>query len=110
MPSSPRTFPHVTKLRFRVIVGDISYVQNHIRFDHFFKGGAEGCYQHGRQIGDEPDPIRKINASAVRSWTARKVGSRVANSMSAESTLAAVIRLKRVDLPASAYPTSAMIG
>jgi len=44
------------------------------------------------------------------SSTARSVGSSVANSMSADRTVAAVSRLKSVDFPAFVYPTSATIG
>ena len=44
------------------------------------------------------------------SANARKVGSSVANGMSASSTFARVSLLNRVDLPALVYPTSATIG
>src|SRR5215813_14308107 len=32
---------HVIRLCFRIVVGDVAHVQDHVRFDHFFKGGAE---------------------------------------------------------------------
>ena len=76
-------------------------MQDDIGLDHLFQRGAEGRDQHGRQVGDEADRVGQDDFERrAAASTARSVGSSVANSMSADKTLACVRRLNSVDLPA----------
>ena len=90
----------VVRLRGEIPVGHVADMEDDVGLDHLLQRGAESRHQRGRQIGDEADGIREADPVAGGSATARKVGSSVANSMSADSTLAAVMRLNSVDLPA----------
>ena len=68
---------------------DVAHVQDHVGLDHLLQRRAEGRDQHGRQVGDEADGVgQDRRARHAAASTARKVGSSVANSMSADSTLA----------------------
>ena len=48
------------------LIGDVAHMQDQIGFDHLFQRGAEGCDQHGRQVGDEPHRVGEHGLGATR--------------------------------------------
>ena len=62
---------------------------------------AERLDELVRQVAHEADGVgERVHAGRRRSWSARTVASRVANSAFSTSTPAPVMRLSRLDLPA----------
>ena len=91
----------VALLRLGVLMRDVADVENDVGLQHFLQRGAKRRNQLRRQIGDEADRVRQHRLAAdAAGFSARKVGSSVANSMSAACTSARVRRLNSVDLPA----------
>lgn len=92
--------PHILRLMLRFRMGNIAHMQDEIRLEHFFEGGAKGGDELGREIGDEADRVREDRPRSGGSSIARMVGSSVAKTMSFARMPEPVRMLKSVDLPA----------
>ena len=88
MPSWRSTFSTSCNCASASLMRNVAHMQDHVGLDHLFERGAESRDQHGRQVGNEADRVGQDACARHAAGRPRaSVGSSVANSMSADSTL-----------------------
>lgn len=99
----PQTFKnrqYVFFLNVAVFVGNVTDMDNNVRFQDFFQRGSERHNQFMRQVRDKADRVRENNLRPEGKTILRNVLSKVANNKFSANTPAADKRLKTEDLPA----------